>query len=51
MKLLAAACALFAAGAPAAQETTQETVKQWQDLAQTDLDAVLAALSKAEQTR
>jgi hypothetical protein len=40
MKLVVAACALLAAGATGAQEATQKTVKEWQDLAQADLDAV-----------
>lgn len=40
MKLVVAACALLAAGALGAQEATQKTVKEWQDLAQADLDAV-----------
>ncbi|MFC5463037.1 hypothetical protein [Massilia niabensis] len=40
MTLVAAACALLATGATGAQEATQKTVKEWQDLAQADLDGV-----------
>lgn len=40
MKLMVAACALLAAGATGAQEATPKTVKEWQDLALADLDAV-----------